>query len=38
MANFPKILLDYLSKNYASFYMILLYYDGVHKVDKMPVN
>ena len=38
MVNFPKILLAYLSKNYASLYMILLHYDGVHKVDKIPVN
>ena len=34
MVNFPKI--PYLSKKYASLYsVILLYYDGVHEIDKI---
>ena len=39
MVNFPKFPGAHLSKKYASLYsVILLYYDGVHEVDKIPVS
>ena len=39
MVNFPKIPYAYLSKNYAFLYsVILLYYDGVHEVDKINTS
>ena len=44
MVNFPKILYAYLSKNYAFLYSVILlfyyilYYDGVHEVDKINTS
>ena len=39
MVNFPKNPESHLSKKYASLYsVILLYYDGVHKVDKINTS
>ena len=39
MVNFPKNPEAHLSKKYASLYsVILLYYDGVHKVDKINTS
>ena len=36
VVNFPKITQAYLSKNYAFLYSVtLLYYDGIHEVDKI---
>ena len=39
MVNFQKIPYAYLSKNYAFLCsVILLHYDGVHKVDKITTS
>ena len=39
MVSFPKFPGAHLSKKYASLYpVILLYYDGVHEVDKINTN
>ena len=39
MVNFPKFTGAHLSRKYASLYfVILLYYDGVHEVDKISTS
>ena len=39
MVNFPKFPGAHLSKKYASLYSVtLLYYDGVHEVDKINTS